>query len=33
MHDPADDPVIIYPLDAAHIPWQIRLNSSPLLVA
>ena len=33
MHDPADDPAIVYPLDAAHIPWQIWLNSSPLLVA
>jgi len=33
MHDPADDPAIVYPLDAAHIPRQIRLNSSPLLVA
>ena len=32
MHDPADDPAIIYPLDAAHIPRQIRLNSNPLLV-
>jgi hypothetical protein len=33
MHDPADDPAIVYPLDAAHIPRQIRPNSSPLLVA
>ena len=33
MRDPADDPTIVYPLDAAHIPWQIWLNSSPLLVA
>ena len=33
MHDPADDPAIVYPLDAAHIARQIRLNSSPLLVA
>jgi hypothetical protein len=32
MHDPADDPTIIYPLDTAHIPRQIRLNSNPLLV-
>ena len=33
MHDPADDPAIVYPLNAAHIPRQIRPNSSPLLVA
>src|SRR6201981_448435 len=33
MHDPADDPAIVYPLDATHIPRQIRPNSSPLLVA
>src|SRR5690349_21403525 len=32
MHDPADDPAIVYPLDAAHIARQIRLNSRPLLV-
>ena len=33
MHDPADDPAIVYPLDTAHIARQIRPNSSPLLVA
>src|SRR6201982_2549930 len=33
MHDPADDPAIVYPLHATHIPRQIRPNSSPLLVA
>ena len=33
MHDPANDPAIVYPLHAAHISRQIRLNSSPLLVA
>src|SRR5436305_13777095 len=33
VHDPTDDPAIVYPLDTAHVPRQIRLNSSPLLVA
>ncbi len=33
MHDPTDDPAIVYPLDTTHIPRQIRRNSSPLLVA
>ena len=33
MHDPADDPAIVDPLDAAHILRQIPLNSNPLLVA
>jgi hypothetical protein len=33
MHDPADDPAIVYPLDTAHVPRQIPLNSSPPLVA
>ena len=33
MHDPADDPPIINPLNAAHIGRQMRLNPRPLLVA
>jgi hypothetical protein len=33
MHDPADDPAIVYALDAAHIGRQIRFDPSPLLVA
>jgi hypothetical protein len=33
MHDPADDPSIINPLNAPHIGRQMRLNASPLLLA
>jgi hypothetical protein len=33
MHDPADDPAIVYALDAAYIPRQKRLNSTPLVIA
>jgi hypothetical protein len=33
MHDPADDPAIVHPLDAAYIPRQKRLNSTPLVIA
>jgi hypothetical protein len=33
MHDPADDPTIIDPLNAPNIGWQMRLDPSPLLVA
>jgi hypothetical protein len=33
MHDPADDPTIIDPLDAPNIRRQMRLDPSPLLVA
>src|ERR1700746_3275457 len=33
MHDPADDSAIVYPLAAAPLPREVRLNSSPLLVA
>jgi hypothetical protein len=32
MHDPADDPPIVNPLDAAHIGRQMRLNPRPLLI-
>jgi len=33
MHDPADNPPIVHPLDAANIGRQMRLDPSPLLVA
>jgi hypothetical protein len=33
MYDPANDPTIIDPLNAAHIARQMRLDPSPLLVA
>jgi hypothetical protein len=33
MNDPADDPAIVNPLNAAHIGRQMRLDSGPLLVA
>jgi hypothetical protein len=32
MHDPADDPPIVNPLDAANIGRQMRLDPCPLLV-
>jgi hypothetical protein len=33
MHDPADDPAIVNPFNAAHIGRQKRLDPSPLFVA
>jgi hypothetical protein len=33
MHDAADDAAIVNPLHTANIGWQMRLNTSPLLVA
>jgi glycosyltransferase involved in cell wall biosynthesis len=32
MHDPADDPPIVNPLNATHIGRQMRLNPPPLLI-
>jgi len=33
MHDAADDPAIIYPLNPANVGRQMRLDPRPLLVA
>jgi hypothetical protein len=33
MHDAANDPPIIRPLNASHVCRQMRLNSIPLLIA
>jgi len=33
MHDPADDPPIVHPLDTPHISRQMRLDPTPLLIA
>jgi hypothetical protein len=33
MHDPADDPAIVDPLNTAHIGRQMRHDPGPLLVA
>src|SRR6266403_1737999 len=33
MHDPADDPPVVYSFDTTHVRRQTRLNLRPLLVA
>jgi hypothetical protein len=33
MHDAADDPAIVHPLDAPHIGRQVRFDPLPLLMA
>ena len=33
VHDAADDAAIVHPLDAPDIPWQVRFDPLPLLIA
>jgi hypothetical protein len=33
VYDAADNAAIVFPLDTAHIGWQVRFDPLPLLVA